>query len=44
VAPWTKWGSWGLLPYHDAPPRSSPKFLATMSWGRSLGQKLKVPQ
>jgi hypothetical protein len=44
VGPWTKWGSWGLLQYHDSPPRSSPKFLATMTWGRSLGQKLKVPE
>jgi hypothetical protein len=44
VVPWSKWGSWGLLPYHDQPPRSSPKFMATMAWGRSLGQRLSGPE
>jgi hypothetical protein len=44
VAPWSKWGSWGLLQYHDDPPRGSPKFLATMRWGRAQGQPLTVPE
>jgi hypothetical protein len=42
VVNWSKWGSWGLLRYHDQPPRTSPKFMATMAWGRSLGQRLKI--
>jgi hypothetical protein len=43
VGNWSKWGSWGLLRYHDQPPYTSPKFVATMAWGRSLGQRVKVP-
>jgi hypothetical protein len=44
VFPWGKWGSWGLLRFHDDPPQASPKFLATMGWARSLGQKVRVPR
>jgi hypothetical protein len=42
VVNWSKWGSWGLLRYHDQPPGTSPKFMATMSWARSLGQRVKI--
>ena len=42
VVNWSKWGSWGLLRYHDQPPGTSPKFMATMGWARSLGQRVKT--
>jgi hypothetical protein len=40
VSVWSKWGSWGLLQFQDEDPRQSPKFMATMKWARSLGQKV----
>ncbi|HSV75141.1 MAG TPA: hypothetical protein VLH79_15390 [Chthonomonadales bacterium] len=40
VGAWTKWGSWGLLQHYDDPPESSPKFVATMEWARSLSQRV----
>jgi len=40
VAKWTKWGSWGLLQHADDDPTLSPKFMATMEWGKSKGQKV----
>jgi hypothetical protein len=44
VARWSKWGSWGLLEYFDEDERSSPKFMATLRWGRSRGQPVFVPE
>jgi hypothetical protein len=43
VGQWSKWGSWGLLEYADQDPASSPKFVATMRWGRKLGQTTEAP-
>ena len=41
---WSKWGSWGLLEYPDEDPKQSPKFMATMRWAKSLGQKVNLPE
>ena len=35
---WSKWGSWGILQHDDSAEQSSPKFMATMRWAKSLGQ------
>lgn len=43
VGGWSKWGSWGLLQYEDEDPAASPKFMAVMQWGKSLGQDLNIP-
>lgn len=40
---WSKWGSWGLLQYADEDLKDSPKFQATMAWGRKLGQPVIAP-
>jgi hypothetical protein len=42
VDPWSKWGSWGLLQNHDDTPASSPKFVATIAWAISRGQKMVI--
>jgi len=44
VGKWSKWGSWGLLQYYDDDPDESPKFTATMSWARKLGQPVNAPR
>jgi hypothetical protein len=31
---WRKWGSWGILQHYDDDPAQSPKFMATLRWGR----------
>jgi len=38
VGRWSKWGSWGIMEYYDDDPAKSPKFIATMSWAKELGQ------
>ena len=43
VGAWSKWGSWGLLQHADDDPSRSPKFVATMTWARKLGQPVFVP-
>ena len=43
VSQWSNWGTWGLLEYADQDPASSPKFVATMRWGRKLGQTTTSP-
>jgi hypothetical protein len=40
VNPSSKWGSWGLLEYHDDDPRKSPKFVESMRWAMEKGQKV----
>ena len=42
VGGWSKWGSWGLLQNHDDAPASSPKFMATIKWAISRGQKMVI--
>lgn len=42
VGVWSKWGSWGLLQYHDDAPASSPKFVASVKWAISRGQKMAI--
>ena len=42
VGGWSKWGSWGLLQNHDDAPASSPKFMATIKWAISRGQKIVI--
>lgn len=36
VGEWSRWGSWGLLQYHDGTP--TPKFKAVIDWAKSRGQ------
>jgi hypothetical protein len=43
VSPSSKWGSWGLLEYHDDDPLRSPKFVDSLRWAKSRGQKVDVP-
>jgi hypothetical protein len=43
VSKWSKWGSWGLLQHADDDPRSHPKFMATIEWARSKGQRMNLP-
>jgi hypothetical protein len=43
VAPWSKWGSWGLLQHAAQAPQQSPKFMASMGWAKKLGQKVNLP-
>jgi hypothetical protein len=43
VSRWGKFGSWGLLQYHDDSPKTSPKYVASIEWARSLGQPMKIP-
>ena len=42
VGTWSKWGSWGLMQNHDDPPASSPKFVASVKWAISRGQKMAI--
>jgi hypothetical protein len=42
VGQWSKWGSWGLLQFADDDPRQSPKFMATMTWAKQLGQPVTL--
>lgn len=42
VGGWSKWGSWGLLQNHDDAPASSPKFVASVKWAISRGQKMAI--
>lgn len=42
VGCWSKWGSWGLLQNHDEVPKSSPKFVASVRWAISRGQKMAI--
>ena len=42
VALWSKWGSWGILQHYDSPEQSSPRFMATMRWAKSLGQPVNL--
>jgi len=37
---WSKWGSWGLLRNYGDSPASSPKFMASVKWAISRGQKM----
>jgi len=43
ISRWSKWGSWGIMQYYDDAPLESPKFMATMKWGRRCGQALQIP-
>jgi len=43
VAKWSKWGSWGLIEYYDENPARSPKFVSTMRWAKSRGQRVNAP-
>jgi hypothetical protein len=43
VDSWSKWGSWGIFQYTDENPAQSPKFMATMRWAKSCGQKVNLP-
>ncbi|OAI53148.1 hypothetical protein AYO47_00990 [Planctomyces sp. SCGC AG-212-M04] len=38
VGNWSKWGSWGLIQNLDEDPEKSPKWQATMRWGKKVGQ------
>jgi hypothetical protein len=40
VSRWSKWGSWGLLRHYSDLPANSPKFMATIKWAISRGQKM----
>ena len=42
VGAWSKWGSWSLLQNHDDAPASSPKFVASIKWAISRGQKMAI--
>jgi hypothetical protein len=42
VSQWGKWGSWGILQHYDSPEASSPKYLSTMRWAKSLGQPVNI--
>lgn len=42
VGSWSKWGSWGLLQNHDDAPQISPKFVASVKWAISRGQKMAI--
>lgn len=42
VGGWSKWGSWGLLQNHDDALASSPKFVASVKWAISRGQKMAI--
>ena len=39
VGAWSKWGSWGLLEYHNEP---TPKFKAVIDWANARGQKMRL--
>ncbi len=39
---WSKWGSWGLLRRYGDSPVSSPKFMASIKWAISRGQKMTM--
>jgi len=43
VAAWSKWGSWGILEYHDQPEEQAPKFISTMRWARKWGGPARAP-
>jgi len=40
VSRWSKWGSWGLLSHYSDLPANSPKFMASIKWAVSRGQKM----
>jgi len=42
VENWSKWGSWGLLRHYSDLPANSPKFLASIKWAVSRGQKMTM--
>ncbi len=42
VSRWSKWGSWGLLRSYSDLPANSPKFMATIKWAISRGQKMTM--
>ena len=44
VESWSKYGSWGILQYHDDDPAASPKFKAVMGWAGSRGQRVRLPK
>jgi hypothetical protein len=37
---WSKWGSWGLLRNYGDSSTNSPKFMASIKWAISRGQKM----
>ena len=39
VGLWSKWGSWGLLQYHN---EQTPKFKAVIDWANVRGQKMRL--
>lgn len=41
VAKWGRYGSWGLLEYHDQQASDSPKFRATLAWAKKRGQDVR---
>jgi hypothetical protein len=43
VGRWSKWGSWGVLQYHDDNPAQSPKFMALLRWAKARGQAVSLP-
>jgi hypothetical protein len=42
MSSWSKWGSWGLLRRRGDSPSSSPKFMASIKWAISRGQKMTI--
>lgn len=44
VGTWSKWGSWGIMQYHDEDTTKSPKFMATMRWAKRCGQPVNLPR
>lgn len=42
VGGWSKWGSWGLMQHYADSTANSPKFMATIKWAISRGQKMVI--
>lgn len=42
VENWSKWGSWGLLRHYSDLTANSPKFMASIKWAVSRGQKMTM--
>jgi hypothetical protein len=43
VGEWSKWGSWGLIQYLDDDREKSPKWQATMKWGKKVSPSTPNP-
>jgi len=40
---WSKWGSWGVLQFHDDDPAKSPKLQSLLRWAKQQGQNTLPP-